>query len=643
MKTGDIVQGFKILDAAEIPQLGKGKANAAVGIWAKHEKTGLEVYHIYTDDEENLFSFSFLTPPQDSTGAAHIIEHSVLCGSEHFPSKDPFLQLSRQSIKTFLNAMTFPDKTVYPASSLSEADYFNLMNVYGDAVFFPLLRKWTFEQEAHRLELDESGKLSIQGVVYNEMKGNYSTLENIAGDRVVRTILPETPYAFDSGGDPEAIPDLTFEEFRAFHAKWYHPANCRLFLYGNIPTEKQLAFLEEQFLSKPFPESPFRANPPSIPLAKPFEAPRTMEVPAPKSASLAGDADSTVVLSWVLGETSDMVTAMEASFIAELLLGHDGSPLAQVLVESGLGEDLAPATGLETELRQMLFSVGLRGMKKADAEKLQTLIYQTLEAIRDQGLPEEEIETAVLSIEFANREVRRSSGPFSLTLMRRALKGWLHGGHPRTTLLNDDAFGEVKKRLAEQPGYIAELLDRFFLSNTHQMLLTVYPDPDYNSKVEERLNTKLSALEASLDEKGRAALLAEQQELQLIQQTPDSAELQTRIPHLKPSDLSLRPDRILTQQTAEQGIPVFLHEQETNGIGYLDIGLPVDILPPEDYLYLPLFSYTIASMGFDGMNWAEASRQIALATGGLFASLCTSSAVSGKGTSSSVSLADTSS
>ncbi|MDR1748138.1 MAG: insulinase family protein [Spirochaetaceae bacterium] len=629
MKTGDIVQGFRIIDAAEIPQLGAGKADSvgAVGIWARHEKTGLEVYHILNDDEENLFAFGFLTPPSDSTGAAHIIEHSVLCGSQNFPSKDPFLQLSRQSIKTFLNAFTFPDKTVYPASSMVEADYFNLMAVYGDAVFFPLLRKWTFEQEAHRLELDDKGNLSIQGVVYNEMKGNYSTLENIAGDRAMRTILPGTPYAFDSGGDPEAIPDLTLEEFRQFHAKWYHPANCRLFLCGNIPTEKQFAFLEERFLSFPFPESEFRVapgekKPPRIPLAEPFDAPQVMEIPAP-----SGGSGSTVILSWLLGESADMVTAMEASFISEILLGHDGSPLSRALVESGLGEDLAPSTGLETEIRQMVFSVGLRGMEKNDSGKLRELIFSVLEDIQMKGVPEDEIEAAVMSIEFSNREVRRSSGPFSLTLMRRSLKGWLHGHHPRTTLLNDEAFGEVKKRLAEQPGYLSGLISRFFLANNHQLLLTVYPDPGYEAGVEERLNERLAGIKAALDEKGREKLIEEQRELQRIQQIPDSAELQARIPHLKPSDLSLRPDRIIGEQTKERGVPLFLHEQETNGIGYLDIGLPVDILPPEDYLYLPFFSFILTSVGFDGLNWAEASGRIARVTGGFFSSLFTSSSV----------------
>ena len=236
--------GFVILDAVDLDEL-----NAA-GIWARHEKSGVEVFHVLNDDSENLFSFAFATFPQDSTGAPHILEHSVLCGSQRYPLKDAFITLVQGSLQTFLNAITFPDKTVYPASSTNEHDYFNLMSVYGEAVFRPLLPEWTFLQEGHRLEFAPDGRLSITGVVYNEMKGAYSSLDAYAGLWSVKAVMPGTPYAFESGGDPQEIPQLTWEGLKEFHRSRYSPANCRIFLAGNIPTEKQLSFLNEQFFSR---------------------------------------------------------------------------------------------------------------------------------------------------------------------------------------------------------------------------------------------------------------------------------------------------------------------------------------------------------------------------------------------------------
>ncbi|MBO7613171.1 MAG: insulinase family protein, partial [Treponema sp.] len=352
----EVICGFKVLDRSSVPEMN------GEGVWLKHKKTGMEVYHLCCDDEENLFSFAFKTPPADSTGVAHVIEHSVLCGSKHFPLKDPFLQLANQSVKTFLNAMTFPDKTVYPASSMIEADYFNLMAVYGDAVFFPLLEEWTFAQEAHHLEYDENGKLCIKGVVYNEMKGNYSSFDGIAADHSIRSLLQGTSYAVDSGGDPDFIPDLTYEQFKKFHETYYSPANCRLFLYGNIPLEKQLAFIEERFL-KPFEadqakmdEIKKRVSGISVGKLVHFAEPKTLTVTAPAGSEGKGE---TVLINWMTGSGSDAVESMESAFLSEILLGHDAAPLSRVLVESRLGEDISPCTGLETELAYTCFTVGL--------------------------------------------------------------------------------------------------------------------------------------------------------------------------------------------------------------------------------------------------------------------------------------------
>ncbi|HPX47914.1 MAG TPA: insulinase family protein, partial [Treponemataceae bacterium] len=284
---GTKLHGFEIIESRALPEIN------AVGVFARHEATGLEVFHLVNSDEENLFAYAFLTPPSDSTGVAHILEHSVLCGSKNYPLKDPFIVLAKQSVKTFLNAMTFPDKTVYPASSMVEADYFNLMSVYGDAVFFPLLDEATFRQEGHRFEFAEDGSVSIQGIVFNEMRGNYSSFDSIAGDWSLRSLLGGTPYDHDSGGDPADIPALTYKQFVQFHRTWYHPGNCRVFLCGNIPTEKQLALLQEQFLQH-FGPRPAAVDFGSV---RPFESPVEFDIPAP-AGEQSDLSKVTVLLHW---------------------------------------------------------------------------------------------------------------------------------------------------------------------------------------------------------------------------------------------------------------------------------------------------------------------------------------------------------
>jgi len=618
MKKGDIVHGFKI---ESIDDLGELKAT---GIFARHAKTGLEVFHILNDDEENLFAYAFMTPPEDSTGVAHIIEHSVLCGSERYPLKDPFLVLAKQSVKTFLNAMTFPDKTVYPASSMVEADYFNLMSVYGDAVFFPLLEEWVFRQEGHRFEVGDDGKLSIQGVVFNEMRGNYSSFDSIAGDWSLKSILPGSVYAFDSGGDPAEIPELTYERFRAFHARYYHPANCRVFLEGNIPTERQLALLEEKFLSRFGPAE----RPAPIDSVQPFDAPRELEVPAP-AGSEQDLSKATVMVNWLLPDSTDTVALMEANLVAEVLLGHDGAPLSRALLESGFGEDIAPSSGLETEIRHMCFSVGLRGVERARAKDAGAFIMEAIGKIASGGIAADEIETAVRSIDFSNREVRRSGGPFALTLMRRSLRGWIHGLGPAATLRYVPAFEEVKRRIAEDPEYVARLIKAWFIENRHRALVTVYPDRDYEVRLEERLALRVSAFESSLDAAARDRLLAAQRDLNERQRTPDPADLLERIPHLKKSDLPIAADSIETEFTRLGAIPALLHEQPTNGIAYADIAIPVDVIPTEEYPLLPFFASVLTGCGLGSLSWAEASALAARCTGGLGTMLFTSSTVKG--------------
>jgi Zn-dependent M16 (insulinase) family peptidase len=609
--------GFRILDVVELPEL------RASGIWARHEKSGAEVFHVLNDDSENLFAFAFATSPGDNTGAAHILEHSVLCGSERYPLKDAFLVLAQGSLQTFLNAWTFPDKTVYPASSVNEHDYFNLMSVYGDAVFRPLLSEWTFMQEGHRFEFakDKAGGLSITGVVYNEMKGAYSSLDTYAGLWSVKAVMPGTPYAFESGGDPECIPGLTWEGLREFHRRRYSPANCRIFLAGNIPTEKQLAFLDRHF----FASLEGGEAAPLVAKTRRWDAPQKFRVPCPSGS----EKKSTVFLSWLCSDVTDTGENTALAVLTEILLGHDGSPLTRALIESGLGEDLAPVSGLEGEIRETLFVAGLRGVADQAERQVQDLILGELRRLVDEGIPKEEIEAALLSMEFAQREIRRSGGPFSLVWMRRSLRGWLHGSRPWDCLLVMPGMEEVKRRLAADGRYFESLIQKYFLDNPHRALILLEPREDFLPEQEARLAEYLAKTEQGLSGEERRIIGEKSAALEKIQSEGDSPEALASIPHLARTDLSADPDVVPRRFEDLRGIPALGHELYTNGITYIDLAFPLDALAPEDYPWIQFFSRAVVSVGLPGMDYGEVSGLLARTAGGFAAVPHTASAAPG--------------
>jgi Zn-dependent M16 (insulinase) family peptidase len=626
--------GFEILDVRELPEL------KAEGIWARHQKTGAEVFHVYNDDPENLFSFAFATAPEDNTGAAHILEHSVLCGSERYPLKDAFLVLAQGSLQTFLNAWTFPDRTVYPASSVNERDYFNLMAVYGDAVFRPLLSEFTFMQEGWRFLPPEPQAapgtgLSVTGVVYNEMKGAYSSLDAYAGLWSVKAVLPSTPYAFESGGDPAAIPGLSWEGLRAFHRSRYSPANCRIFLAGNIPTEQQLDFLDSRFFSSFSPagndesgndESAHeKSGTAFFPKTERWKAPREFRVPCPSGA----EEKATIFLSWLCGDVTDPVETLSLGTLAEILLGHDGSPLVRALIESGLGEDLSPVSGFESEIRETVFVTGLRGCAGREniRGELADLVLGELERLVNEGIPKEEIEAAILSMEFSHREIKRGGGPYSLVWMRCSLRGWMYGRAPWESLLFIPPFEEMKRRLALDGRYFESLIKTYLLDNPHRALVSIEPQADYLEKEEKRLAGLLAERERSLGQEERRLIGEKAAALEKAQGEGDSPEALAAIPHLSRGDLSPAIDVIPRAFRDAGGVPLAVHELFTNGIVYVDAAFPVDIFSPEEYPWLSFFSRAVVSMGLEGMDYGEVSGLLARNSGGFYSILHTGSAV----------------
>jgi Zn-dependent M16 (insulinase) family peptidase len=506
------------------------------------------------------------------------------------------------------------------------------MAVYGDAVFRPLLSEWTFMQEGHRLDFappgddpSSPGKLRITGVVYNEMKGAYSSMDEYAGRWSARAALPGTPYAFDSGGDPEKIPDLTLEGLRDFHRRKYSPANCRIFLAGNIPTEKQLRFLAEKFLDS----LPAGEAAPPIPRTERWTEPRTIVVPCPAGP----EQKSTVILSWLLGDSADRDETMAFSALTEILLGHDGSPLTRLLVESGLGEDLAPASGLETEIRETVFTVGLRGVDGRAggdiAGKIEKLIRGELQRLASGGIPKAELDAALLSMEFSNREIRRSGGPYSLVWMRRSLRAWLHGGRPWDSLLFAEPFAELKRSLAEDKRYFEKLIQRRLIDNPHRALISIDPQPGLQEEKDAALAARLAEKEGALTGAERQNILDKAAELEKIQSEKDSPEALAAIPHLSRKDLVPDIETVPRDLLDSRGIPTLSHEIFTNGLSYGDFFIPLDILDSGDYPWLPFFSRSVVSLGLPGMDYGEVSSLLAQTAGSFYAVLHSGSALRG--------------
>ena len=610
MKDDYSSRGFETLSVDSLSEY------RAEGLYLRHRRTGAEVYKVQAEDPENLFSFTFRTPPSDHSGVPHILEHSVLCGSERYPLKDPFLVLLKGSAHTFLNAMTYPDKTVYPAASTVGADYMNLLRVYGDAVFFPQLKEEAFHQEGHRLEFDEDGNLVRAGIVLNEMKGSYSSAEAVAGDWTLRSLFPDTPYSWDSGGDPDHIPSLTYQAFRDFHRRWYHPSNSRIFLYGDYDTDEILNVLDGEFLSR-FDRMDI---PSGIPLQSRWDSPRNVDVSWPAAAGEGSDGKSTVSVNWLWGESTNPDKALEAQVLSFILLGHGGSPLQKAIIDSGIGEDLSPVSGLESDLRQMVFSAAVRGMDPEGREELENLIQNSLGILADHGPDENLIEGALRTVEFRAREIRGGS-PFGMRLMKRALRGWLHDRPPLESLAFDEPMTRLRSRAT--PAFFGSMIRRELLENPHRSTVTVRPDPELQSRRDESERKSLEELRTQL-ERGEVVsglklddLNRSLEKLEQFQEEPDSAEDLSRIPFLSRDDLPREVRKISLESGTEGNLSWYRRDTFANGVAYLDMAFNVSGLDAALQPWLPLFGRALTDIGLPGRPFDEVARDLAMKTGGL--------------------------
>ena len=579
----------------------------------RHEPTGAEIISVENTHNNKAFGITFRTPPSDSTGVAHILEHTVLCGSRKYPLKDPFVQLLKGSLQTFLNAMTYPDKTVYPVASQNEQDFYNLVDVYLDAVFFPRITPAFFRQEGWHYELkNPESPLTCKGVVYNEMKGAYSSPDNILLERSQQVLFPDTTYGLDSGGNPSAIPTLTYQDFRKFHETRYHPSNARIFFYGNDNPDRRLQILGDylngfQPLKTP-PDS-------SIPLQKPFEKPVSVE-----ETYAAGEEDSKafITVNWVI---PDGILHFALIILDQILTGTSGAPLRKALIESDLGEDLA-GFGLETGLRQPAWSIGMKGVETENLGKVEELIFQTLEKLVRDGIDRGDVEAALNSFEFDLRENNHGSFPQGLSVMLNMLETWLYGWDPLGLAAYEHPLAELKEKIAGNPRYFEELIRDILLKNPHRATVRLFPDKEKAARDEAEENGRLQAIRSAMlpDEAARTVDAAAR--LLEMQKEPDSPEAVKTLPLLKREDLDKTIRTLPREVETYPCATVLFHGIFTGGIIYVDIGFDLHVLEAEDLPWVSLLGSMLLEMGTQQEDFASLSQRIARKTGGLHACPC---------------------
>ncbi len=576
----------------------------------EHKKSGARVLSLLNEDENKVFSINFRTPPGDNTGLPHILEHSVLCGSRKYKVKEPFVELLKSSLQTFLNAVTFPDKTCYPVASQNRQDLYNLMDVYLDSVFYPVISRHIFEQEGWHYELDQpDSPLKYKGVVFNEMKGAYSSPESLLADYSQQSIFPDSTYGFDAGGDPESIPDLVYKDFVDFHKKFYHPSNSFIYFYGDNPEEERLeklALYLDEFDRIEIDSS----------IAVQKIRPLNRRVVKSYSASADNSPKCYLTLNWLLPETFDAQLNLNLRILDFILTGMPASPLRRILIESGLGEDITGA-GMETDIRQIYYSTGLMGVESGDLDKVEKLINSTLEDLAVRGIDPEIIKAALNSLEFALRENNTGSFPRGMAVMFRALTTWLYDQSPFTLLEFSPVLDSIKKRLENNEKIYENLINEYLLKNVHKSVVILEPDPSLGARIQQKENARLEKVKQNLTRDELKGIIENTKELKKFQSMPDDPEELAQIPRLGRGDLE-RDLKIIPREEKEiNRVKVLFHPQPTAGIFYLDLGFDLHFLPQKFLSYVPLFGRALVEMGTQKQDYVKLTTRIRQKTGGI--------------------------
>ena len=573
--------------------------------------------HLESDSNEKVFMVAFRTIPEDSTGVAHILEHTALCGSKKYPVRDPFFMMIRRSLNTFMNAFTSSDWTAYPFATLNKKDFDNLLGVYLDSAFFPNLDSLDFAQEGHRLEFQEKNnpesEIEIKGVVYNEMKGAMSSITSQLWHGMSKHLYPSSTYKHNSGGNPENIIDLSHEDLVNFHKKHYHPSNATFFTYGNIDPIEIQSFIKENVLDNFSPSNEVVA----VKNEDRFDVPITVSDfynPQP------GDEDNHhIVLSWLLNESHNPVQLLETYLMSNILLDNSASPLRKVLESTKLGKSPSPLTGLEADQKELVFAAGLEGVDSNKSKEVETLIMECLNKLVKDGVPKDLIESSLHQLEIRQREITGSGMPFGLQIMLTCLPACIHNDNPLNILDLDNAFNIIKNNL-KSDNYIENLIEKNLIKNNHRLTYSLVPDTELNKKNEEKIQNKVLDITKSLSEQDKEQLVKLANDLEERQNTIDDPEV---LPKVTREDIPKirKYASPLTSENKESRN--YYYKTGTNGIVYHSMIFPCDALEKDELKIASLFSNTLTDIGLGDKGYEDIQKYQSSITGGVSASFVT--------------------
>lgn len=576
----------------------------------RHTKTGAIHYHLASDLDENVFLVAFRTVPEDSKGVAHILEHTALCGSEKYPVRDPFFMMIRRSLNTFMNAFTSSDWTAYPFASENRKDYFNLLDVYLDAAFFSRLDEMDFRQEGHRLEYhdpaDPNSGLEFKGVVFNEMKGAMSSPVQRLWQSFTSHLFEHSTYHYNSGGEPEDIVDLSYDELKEFYRTHYHPSNAIFMTFGNIPVEEIQQRVEDQALSR-FNKLDEKIEVTPEPR---WTTPKVVTEPYPAEDGKT-DNKTHVVMGWLLGDSIDLEKQLEAQLVSNLLLDNSASPLRKVLEQTNLGMAPSPLCGLEDSNREMAFVCGLEGSQPENADAIEQMILDTLQQVAEQGVDQEQVEAVLHQIELSQREIGGDHYPYGLQLILGALSTAVHRGDAFSQLDIDAAVETLREKIKDT-GYVPRLVKQLLLDNTHRVRLSMVPDTGMAKRMDELEKNRLKEIEQNLDQTQKDQLVELALKLKDRQEQHDDPEV---LPKVTRDDI---PEDINTVDPDPQTEPYRTHfTAGTNGITYLQTVIGLPDLDEQELALMPLYGTLLTELGVGEKDFLEVQQLQSRYTGGL--------------------------
>jgi hypothetical protein len=605
-KPGDELYSYRVLRVETLPAI------QADFFELQHRATGARHIHIRRPDRENTFGVILKTVPWDSTGVAHILEHVVLCGSERFPVRDPFFSMLKRSLNTFMNAFTSSDWTMYPFATQNRKDFYNLMDVYLDAVFFPRLDELSFKQEGHRLELESQAggpdRLTYKGVVYNEMKGAMSSPDQVMVRSIMKALYPDTTYSNNSGGEPSDVPSLSYSQLKDFHRRHYHPSNAYFFTYGDLPLSDHLAFLASAVLDR------FDAIDPAtdVPLQPRWELARMVRFPYPFARTEDPAKKHQVCLAWLTSEIRNTDEILSLALLEQILMGNAGSPLRKALIDSGLGSALSDGSGFDAEPRDTLFAAGLKDVEAGVEEKIERIVLDSLTRLAAEGIDSELVESAIHQFEFHRREITNTPYPYGIKLLLGMGGTWIHGGDPLRVLKFDDDLSEIRRKM-DRGRFFERLIEKFFLENPHRVRLTLYPDPEMAEREERRVEATLAEIRQALTADEAEKLRKDALALRRLQEASENVEC---LPTLERQDIPPEVERV-TASAVDRDRFVAYFEQPTSGIVYVAGAGGSGGLDPALHRLVPFFCHAFSRIGTSRRDYTEMARRIDAVTGGV--------------------------